>query len=330
MTRTPLVDVAIVTYNHENFVAQAIESVLSQEFDGECRLIIGDDYSTDRTQAIVADYAQRYPDRIITIFSSEHLGLAHKDRVGLKVLESCTAKYVAMLDGDDYWTDVHKLQKQVGFLESHPDFAISCHNVTLFYEDGSKEAVNLLPPDQREVSTLEDLLLANFIPTCSVVFRRGLFGKLPDWYFSLSIGDWPIHIMNAQHGKIGYINEAMAAYRVHHAGVWSSWGPVTQQLEIIRMLDYVDAYLEFSYEKTVKKAKAAWYYRLAETSHNQGDRVNARIFLKKYFSFSDLEIRKEVLSLLLRIETPALYKRLITLRDFVRSAASNKHYEHLY
>jgi glycosyltransferase involved in cell wall biosynthesis len=317
MTKTHFVDVAMVTYNHEAFVAQAIESVLAQEIDFECRLIIGDDCSTDGTQSILEDYAQKYPRRIATIFSSEHLGLAHKDRVGLRVIESCTAKYIAFLDGDDYWTDPLKLKKQVAFLESHADFAICCHNATMVYEDGSKEPANQIPPDYREVSTLEDLLFVNFIPTCSAVFRRGLFGEFPDWFHTLVVGDWPLHIMNARHGKIRYFNEVMAAYRVHGAGVWTSTSPINQRLEVIKMLNHLNGYLDYKYRKQIRAAKAEWYYQLAQISYGEGDQSLGRTYLKLHLRFGGLQQRRNVLSILLRRRAPMVYRSLRALRDWL-------------
>lgn len=316
---TPLVDIALITYNHERYVGQAIESVLAQQTEFAYRLIIGDDCSTDNTPAIIRSYAEKYPNRIKMMLDSEHRGPIHRERVGIKVLDICNAKYVAFLDGDDYWTDPSKLQKQVAFLETHPDFAICYHNARMFYEDGSRETANWLPPDHKEVSTLEDLLFDNFIPTPSVVFRRGLLGELPDWFFTLTIADWPIHIMNAQHGKIEYINEVMASYRVHDKGTWSSRNQVDRGLEVIAMLDHINVYLGLKYKKQVRAAKAEWYYQLAEITHREGDRVKARIFLGRYSRLSQFRDGRRKLSLFLRCNLPGLYRGLRTIRNRIQS-----------
>jgi glycosyltransferase involved in cell wall biosynthesis len=277
MNTTPLVDVAIVTYNHEQFVAQAIEGVLSQRFAGECRLIIGDDCSTDKTQAILEDYAQRYLDRITTIFSSEHFGLAHKERVGLRVLERCTAKYVAFLDGDDYWTDPLKLQKQVDFLESHPDFAVCFHNVKVSYEDQGQEPWNYCPPDQKEISTIEDLLDRNFIATSSTVFRRECLGELPNWFLKIKTGDWLLHILNAQNGKVGYIDEVMSVYRIHHAGYWSKQDMIQNSLDEIVMFKVLGKHLPKKYRAQIKSHLASLFYQLANEYNSRGDKGKAVI-----------------------------------------------------
>ena len=99
MTTTPLVDIIMPTYNHERFIAQAIESVLAQQTNFEYRLNIADDCSTDNTQTIIKDYAQKHPDQIRTVLSPHNIGIVHKDRLSIKVLKLCTAKYVALLEG---------------------------------------------------------------------------------------------------------------------------------------------------------------------------------------------------------------------------------------
>lgn len=319
---TPLVDIVMPTYNHERFVAQAIESVLTQKTEFESRLTICDDGSTDRTQAIVREYAQKYPLLIRPVLASEHIGILHKDRLSIRVLTGCTAKYVALLEGDDYWTDPYKLQKQVDFLESHPDFAICHHNVTVIYEDGSKEPANLLPPDQPAVRSLEDLILDNFIQTNSAVFRRGLFGEFPEWFYFVRCGDWLIHIMNAQHGKIGYINEVMAAYRVHQGGFWSSMNLADKLLEMIKILDYIDVYLDFKYRKQVRTAKARCYHSLAQICYAEGDMALRRNYSGKVFWYGGFQEWRNLLSLLLRQRAPIIYRSLIMLRDFARSVTT--------
>jgi glycosyltransferase involved in cell wall biosynthesis len=319
------VSVLIITYNQEEFIAQAINSALMQEVSFDYEIIIGEDASTDRTREIVLELEKEYPDRIRVLLhdrlaAERDRALGLGGRAGfLKCLEACRGQYVALLEGDDYWIDVHKLQKQVDFLESDPDFAICCHNVTVFYEDGSKEPANLIPPDQKEVSTLEDLLFINFLPTCSVVFRRGLFGVLPEWYSSLTIGDWPLHIMNARHGKIGYINEVMGVYRVHHSGFWTSMDPLPKLFEIIRMLDYIDGYLDRQYSRQIKAAKANWYNEVLRVCYDKGNLNVKRHQVGKLFWYCDPAGRRKLVSLLLRQRAPAVYRSLRTLRSFAHS-----------
>src|SRR5438094_537303 len=120
------VSICMITYNHEKFVAEAIESVLKQKTTFPIELVIGDDKSTDSTPAIIKGYAEKYPGILKVRYNKENAGVVLNT---VKTIEECSGKYIAMLEGDDYWTDPLKLQKQVDFLEKNPDFACSFHNV---------------------------------------------------------------------------------------------------------------------------------------------------------------------------------------------------------
>jgi glycosyltransferase involved in cell wall biosynthesis len=321
MPKQLLVDVAIATYNHEGFIAQAIECVLAQETDFAYRIIIGDDCSEDQTQPIIKAYAQKHPDLITTILYSEHRGLIHKERVGIKVLERCTAKYVALLDGDDYWTNPHKLQKQVAFLEQHPDFVTCFHDVEIFGDDGKKLGESR-PPSQKETFTIEDLLTESFMQTSSVLFRRQLIGKLPDWYHTSALGDWPLNIMVAQHGKIRYLNEVMGAYRIHGQGLWSAKTLASKLNESIKILDHVNKHLAYKYHHQIRTTQCRLCEALTKMYDQEGDSANARRALAKGIRLGLSNNRlpsKQQLSKLLRLQSPGLYNLFRSLKNFNRS-----------
>ena len=151
------VSVLMVTYNHEAFIGQAIESALAQETNFDYEIVIGEDCSTDQTQEIAQEFQQRYPDRIRLLLRKNNLGGGGKENF-VKTYQACQGKYIAMLEGDDYWTSPHKLQTQVDFLESHPHFSLSSHNVFIHYEDKSQPDREWLGNNHKEVLTLEDLL----------------------------------------------------------------------------------------------------------------------------------------------------------------------------
>ena len=225
------VTVLVTTYNHEKFIAQALESVLMQRTNFSYDVVVIEDCSTDSTRRIVIDHQRAYPDKIRLVLSENN----RCDNVNFcgAFLESAS-QYIALLDGDDYWTSAHKLQKQVDFLDAHPECALCFHNVTVFYEDGSREPWNRNPANQKEFSTLEDLWSGNFIAGCSPMIRRDLFGEFPSWYANTGIsGDWPLYLLSAQHGNIGYIDEVMGAYRIHGGGLWSSLSESRKVEEVI-------------------------------------------------------------------------------------------------
>ncbi len=167
-------------------------------------------------RADTRQYQRRFPDKI-------HLRLAasnqNNNRAWGEAIVGARGKYVALLDGDDYWTSPRKLQLQVRFLETHPECAICFHNALIIFDDGRETQLHN-PDQQKTFSTIEDLWERNFMATCSVMFRAGLTPALPNWFWGMRFGDWPLHLLNAEHGTIGYLPDVMAPYRRHAGGVF--------------------------------------------------------------------------------------------------------------
>ncbi|MEO6457353.1 MAG: glycosyltransferase [Chloroflexia bacterium] len=267
--------VLIITYNQEAYIAQAIESALAQETTFDYEIVIGEDCSTDRTHQIVADFQRSFPDRIRAMLRPANVGMHHNFA---ETLAACRGQYVALLEGDDYWTDPGKLQRQVDFLDSHPECAICFHNVNVIHEDGTMRPSNYCPDNLKEISTLEDILTYDFIPTCSTVFRRSLFGDLPGWYSKLPTGDWALHILNAEHGKIGYLNEVMAVYRIHSGGVWSSQDHIRNLRVNTQVQEKLNVYLGYKYDRIIRAALSQRYFELAVAYRKAGDLPRAKKF----------------------------------------------------
>src|SRR5439155_11109227 len=141
--------------------------------DFDCEIIIGEDCSSDNTRQIVEQYRKKHSNKIRVLFNNENIGM---QRNFVQTLQACQGEYVAILEGDDYWTSRDKLQQQVAFLNAHPDHAMCFHNVRAFRDDDPSGCSGwlLCPDDQKQNSTIEDLLRDNFVPTCTVMFRNGL------------------------------------------------------------------------------------------------------------------------------------------------------------
>jgi glycosyltransferase involved in cell wall biosynthesis len=255
------VSVLVTTYNHEKFIAQAIDSVLAQEATFDYEVVIGEDCSTDSTRDIVLAFRKRYPDKIRLLLPHENLGFCG-NVIFERALKACQGQFVALLDGDDYWTSPHKLQRQVDFLEDHPECAICFHDVAQIREDGSPGDWDYTPPGKKKISSFEDLLPRNFIGTCSAVFRTGLYGELPDWFHKIALSDWFFHILIAQYGKIGYIDEVMGVHRVHSGGVWSRRSYSHMFEGEIEFYKYINAYLDFRYDEIISAEVSKRYHRL--------------------------------------------------------------------
>lgn len=214
------VTIICVAYNQEKYIAQTLDSFINQKTNFPFVVLIGDDCSTDSTRKIIQDYAQKYPDIIKPILREKNIGAINNS---LDLYARTNAEYATICEGDDYYLDENKLQKQVDFLESHPDFSICFHPVKVFYDDGSKPDEIFPTPEFRfnkTVLTIEDLLKHNFIQTSSVMYRWDFVDKTEIYPPNILPGDWFMHLKHAQKGKIGFLDGVMSTYRRHKGGLW--------------------------------------------------------------------------------------------------------------
>src|SRR6266851_2413988 len=151
------VSVLVTTYNHEKYIAQALDSVLMQETNFEYEIIIAEDCSIDQTRSIVVDFQRRNPGKIRLLLPEEHLGYGSGNGIFAQAFELARGEYVALLDGDDYWISPQKLQKQVEFLKVHPECVLCFHNALKIYEDGSRVPFAQMAVGQKQISALEDI-----------------------------------------------------------------------------------------------------------------------------------------------------------------------------
>ncbi|HEX5884769.1 MAG TPA: glycosyltransferase [Pyrinomonadaceae bacterium] len=325
----PKVSILVTTYNQENLITHAINSILAQEVNFAYEIVIGEDASQDRTREIVVELGKQYPDKIrVMLRNPEEADRDRRIRLAGKInylnaLRACRGQYIAILDGDDYFTSTHKLQRQVDFLDIHPECAICFHNVLAIYEDGSREPEKLCPADQKPISDIKQLLWGNFIPACSIMYRREPLIKIPDWFLTARMGDWPLNIFKAQQGKIGYIDEVMAAYRVHVAGVWSLRRRSHQLLTSIKVLDNIDRDLGFKYSDSIRGSKTRFFFELAELYVERGHSRFALIPLKLGL-WASRGRHKGLLSLWLRLRTPGLYRGYTNLKKAARTFAQRR------
>jgi pentatricopeptide repeat protein len=222
------VSVLILTYNHERFIGQTIEGFLIQKTDFPCELVIADDCSTDGTRDVIRRCWEKHPDRIRVLLNRHNIGGL---RTVSRAYHACRGQYVAWTEGDDYWTSPDKLQRQADLLDRHPEYAMCFHSVQMVWDGGSRAPILYRPPQIKDAYTVRDLINTNFIGSCSTMYRRGVFGDFPGWYYNMPVGDWCQHILHAQHGDIGYIDEPMAVYRQHSGGVYSA-RPVVYRLRV--------------------------------------------------------------------------------------------------
>jgi glycosyltransferase involved in cell wall biosynthesis len=215
----PKVSVLLQTYNHERFIGPAIESVVHQDAPFPIEVIVSDDYSSDGTRVLVSKHARAHPELIKPLFPDRHLGMNPLFR---RALNTARGDYLALLDGDDFWTSERKLRRQVALLESEPDLTGCFHDARVLSEDGTRPESRYVPGPKKARFDFEDLLRLCYPPTLSVVFRRQMLPFVPGWVFDMAWADWLVWIFATRHGPFGYIDEALGVYRVHRGGFFSS------------------------------------------------------------------------------------------------------------
>jgi glycosyltransferase involved in cell wall biosynthesis len=211
----PKLSIVTTTHNQEAYVRQAFDSFVAQQTNFPVEIVVADDASTDATPSIIREYTSRYPHLFRPILRPENLGL-NLNLTG--ALSAARGEYIALCEGDDYWTDPLKLSKQVAFLDQHPDTAVCFHPVRVVWEDNHEKDSKFPPAHLRGNLSVEALILMNFIQTNSAVYRRlERYDDIPADVMPL---DWHLHVRHAARGDIAMLPKTMAVYRRHAQGMW--------------------------------------------------------------------------------------------------------------
>ena len=263
LSKNPLISVGMITYNHEPYIAQAIEGVVKQETEYSFELIIGEDCSTDGTMEIVLEYQKKYPDIIRVITSDKNVGVKKN---GYRTRKGGRGKYIAFCEGDDYWHRSDKLQKQVDYLESHPECGLVHSDMHVLHQCTNELKKNYKKTDKVHVPTgniFESYLLLSFICTCTVCFRRSL---LTDEIIDLLLtnnflmGDRPLFLEISKKTMVGYIDESLATYRILEESAAHS-KDFNKMLQFNQSSYFVNQYFINKYGcSSDTKAKVDFYY----------------------------------------------------------------------
>lgn len=246
------VSIVVTSYNHEKYIRQCLESILSQKGDFEMEIILGDDCSTDGTGQILEEYKKKYPEIIKKLQNEKNLGITKNLK---RSLDACTGRYIAVCEGDDYWTSDEKIQRQMQLLETHLDYSMCFSALTLYYE---KEGKYSLHNDQvkfpRDELTVEDLIAVNYIGNFSCcMYRASFVHKLPDSLFKMLMADWLFNMACSEMGKIGFIREPLSVYRIHAHGAWAGKTDIDQISEIIDLSKNYNQYFQCRYNDLFEK-----------------------------------------------------------------------------
>jgi glycosyltransferase involved in cell wall biosynthesis len=270
----PLVSVCLITYMHEAFITKCIESILAQQCNFEFEIIIGEDGSTDGTLAICRSYEAKYPG-IIRLFSRSRNDVIYVNGIPTgrfnftESLKSARGKYIALCEGDDYWSDPMKLQKQVNFLETNADCVV-CHAWHEYaYQSENGYVVKpapvgghgYLPAEKSSVKEIFDNKLR--VKSRTIMFRNVL-KEIPSWFYKIRFGDVALSMLLGKHGDFGFINEPVAVYR--HTGVGASTVGkekpdflLDQFSEWIRIWEYGFMHYDYRFQKEALNTIYSFY-----------------------------------------------------------------------
>lgn len=262
--QSPKVSVSIITYNHAPFIRQALEGVLAQRTDFPFEIVIGDDCSTDGTRKIVKEYALAHPDLIVPLLPERNLGDSGR-KMFMETMKHSRGEFIAILEGDDYWIFDGKLQRQVEFLESHPECSLCFHDAIVIAEGEDKPRGNFMPPRHPPFISTPHLIRWFCIPACSPMMRKEVIGELPKWYFEGPWGDLPFYLAAAELGSLGYIDEAMGVYRIHSGGVWSRLDEISKLRSEIEVLEALEEPLGPEYAQMLSETMSWRHASLAGT-----------------------------------------------------------------
>lgn len=237
-------DVILITYNQEDYIKQALESILMQDTDFDFNIIVADDCSTDSTLASIKDYSEKTNINFIFIDNVKNLGYTENYK---RAFASCEAEYIAIMEGDDYWTSPLHLQKHVDFLDAHKEYSMSFNrHDRLFVDRGYNDIPEWNYPDSFRTITTNEMALGNQIGnlSCCVIRNRKIEDKVFDGYF---FADWLLGMYLGMFGPLAQQKEVTSAYRVHDNGQWSRMSEEEQYQTILKMIDAYDPILEYRY-----------------------------------------------------------------------------------
>lgn len=297
-----MVSVFVLTYNQEQFIAQTLTSLVKQQTTFPYTIVIGDDASTDKTTEICKKFKNRYPQKIVHIVNQTNQGLIKNFMTTAKSLHG---KYVAVCDGDDYWIDDKKLQKQVGFLENNPEFVLVGTQVKRMDATGEMSSPKVTSLQEYSV---KDMILDNRIVAPTALFRNfNALKNLPFWFEEIPYGDWPVYLLllGVRPGKVAVLPDVTAVYR-------TQIGASARIRENLSDLFSIKSYIlkNLLHEPIMQKHSKMLKKSLFQTKLNQMSALNRqKAFYRAFAIFSKAFFQKPSAELLRRYSY-SLYKSI--------------------
>ena len=271
------VSVVVVTFNHAAYIDTALRSVYEQATDFDFEILISEDASTDGTREIVQGWQERFPDKIRLILSPANV---RSNQVVARAFAAARGDYIALLDGDDYWTSPDKLNRQVAMLDANPNLSLCFTNAEIVGDSGVPAGTSWTSPTLKPRLTLADLWGGNPFATCGSLFRRSSVAQIPAWYDGFfPVTDWPLYILFAEQGDIAYLPEMMGAYRLHAGGLYSAQSRRDKLASMDSLYRRLNACLEGRYDAQIHTGHRRYFLDWAREYIGQGDATLARACL---------------------------------------------------
>ena len=252
-----LVSIHCLVYNHEPYIRECLEGFVMQKTNFPFEAIVHDDASTDKSADIIREYAEKYPHIIKPIYQTENQYSKGNGRLDRIMEANLRGKYVALCEGDDYWTDPLKLQKQVDFLEAHPDYSMVCCEADILTSSGMTSRYHYYQSCEMPI---KDLILkgGGWIHTASIMYRRELKNDYPNFARMCHVGDYPLCLHMAMRGRVYFMSDKMVVYRSLSIGSWTSRTIVDENyfnrwLSELRILQGYNEYSNYQYDKIFKQ-----------------------------------------------------------------------------
>ena len=250
------IDVILCCYNQEQYIVEALDSILCQKIAAKVRLIVADDSSSDKTIEIIKKHEAESPFPFVYFENNGNIGMQANYQ---RAFAACKSDYVAILEGDDWWNNDHHLAQHIAFLQKHPRYSMSFNRITYYYQESGSCIVKRWPygKDYVTIKLRQQLGWGNQIGNLSsCVFRTNLLQGLPDQFFKLKFADWELGIMMALKGPIAKLKDSTSVYRINSKGQWTALSADKRNVSENNTLNDLSPLLPLYCEKYIKMYKS--------------------------------------------------------------------------
>lgn len=308
------IEVSIIcnAYNHEKYIRDTLESFVMQKTNFKFEVLVHDDASTDKTADIIREYEEKYPDIIKPIYQTENQYSKNIPIGSTYQKPRVKGKYVAICEGDDYWTDPYKLQKQFDAMEKHPELDV-CSHAAVIVDTKINNVIKYIKPSKKNTVIPAEKVInggGGFVATNSLFYRAEIDENIPEFRKYLPL-DYSLQVHSSLRGGMLYLDECMSAYRYMTTGSWSSQmetnsdKSIEHEKRVVRMLEILNEETKYKYNKILNK----------KILRNKSETIYKKVLIKRDLERSDYDVIKRTTlkwkaRILLQLKFPELMNNL--------------------